>query len=297
MRSSSEWNATTTSRPPGLSTCSAAARPAASSASSSLTKMRSAWNVRVAGWIAPGRACTTRATISASARVVWIGASRRAATMARATARAWRSSPSVAMMVARSRSEAAATTSAALGPSRPMRMSSGPSCRKENPRSASSSCIEETPRSKTTPSTASWPRSARHRLQIGELVLHQNEPAAGRLHQVGAARDRALVAVDADDVASGRGEDCAAVAAGAEGGVDVDAALTDLEEFDRGAAEHGNVTSQSASDSRCAVAARHHSRAPCGPSAGTREPSCFFNARTFSVASASSARKRPGSQI
>ena len=37
----------------------------------------------------------------------------------------------------------------------PMRMSSGPSWRKENPRSASSSCIEETPRSKTTPSTAS----------------------------------------------------------------------------------------------------------------------------------------------
>ena len=32
--------------------------------------MRSAWKVRVAGWIAPGRACTTPATISASAPVV-----------------------------------------------------------------------------------------------------------------------------------------------------------------------------------------------------------------------------------
>ena len=42
MRSSSEWNATTTSRPAGLSTRSAAARPRASSPSSSLTKMRSA---------------------------------------------------------------------------------------------------------------------------------------------------------------------------------------------------------------------------------------------------------------
>ncbi len=37
------------------------------------------------------------------------------------------------------------------------------------------------------------------------------------------------------------------------------------------------MTGQSASDSRSpAVAARHHSRAPCGPSAATREPSCFL---------------------
>ena len=59
--------------------------PCASSASSSLTKMRSAWNVRVAGWIWFGLARTTRPTMSASARVVRIGASLRAATMARAT--------------------------------------------------------------------------------------------------------------------------------------------------------------------------------------------------------------------
>ena len=37
--------------------------------------MRSAWNVRVAGWIWPGRACTTRSTMSASALVLSIGAS------------------------------------------------------------------------------------------------------------------------------------------------------------------------------------------------------------------------------
>ena len=46
--------------------------------------------------VAWSRACTTPATISASARVVRIGASWRAATMARATAREWRSSPKVA---------------------------------------------------------------------------------------------------------------------------------------------------------------------------------------------------------
>src|SRR5262245_22316644 len=157
MRSSSEWKAITTSRPPGLSTDSAAASAAASSCSSSFTKTRSAWKVRVAGWMAPGRAWTTRPTISASARVVRMGASVRARTIARATARAWRSSPSIVMIAARSRSEARATTSAAVAAEPPMRMSSGPSRRKEKPRSPSSSCIEETPRSNTMPSTASRP--------------------------------------------------------------------------------------------------------------------------------------------
>src|ERR1051326_8266046 len=49
MRSSSEWNATTASRPPVLSTRSAATRPRSSSPSSSFTCMRNAWKVRVAG--------------------------------------------------------------------------------------------------------------------------------------------------------------------------------------------------------------------------------------------------------
>src|SRR5262249_27782115 len=139
--------------------------------------------------------------------------------------------------------------------------------------------------------------AARDRLQIGEFVLHQSERAGGGAHETGAACDRAWVAVDANDVAVRGREDIASVAAGTEGRVDVDAAGADGEEFDRGAAEHGNVTSQSASDSASAVAARHHSRAPGGPSAPTRAPSCFVSARTFSVAYASSARKRPGSQI
>ena len=106
-----------------------------------------------------------------------------------------------------------------------------------------------------------------------------------------------VIAIDANDLTICGHENCAAVAAGTEGAVDVDAAGAHIEEFNRAAAEHGNVTSQSASDSARAVAARHHSRAPCGPSAATREPSCRLSARTFSVASASSARKRAGSQI
>ena len=45
-------------------------------------------------------------------------------------------------------SGASAMTSAALGPARDMRISSGPSAMNEKPRSASSSCIEETPMSR-----------------------------------------------------------------------------------------------------------------------------------------------------
>src|SRR4051794_26351883 len=49
IRSSSEWKVTTTSRPELFRMRSAAASAPTSSASSSLTKIRSAWNVRVAG--------------------------------------------------------------------------------------------------------------------------------------------------------------------------------------------------------------------------------------------------------
>ncbi len=84
MRSSSEWNDTTTRRPPGFRMRSAAQSAPASSTSSSFTKMRSAWKVRVAGWIWPGRACTMRSTIADNCLVVTIGASLRARTIARA---------------------------------------------------------------------------------------------------------------------------------------------------------------------------------------------------------------------
>ena len=49
MRSSSEWKVTTTSRPPGPRSEAAPTSPRTSSPSSSLTAMRSAWKLRVAG--------------------------------------------------------------------------------------------------------------------------------------------------------------------------------------------------------------------------------------------------------
>src|SRR5262249_60675531 len=88
--------------------------------------------------------------------------------------------------------------------------------------------------------------AARDRLQIREFVLYQDEPAIGLAHEVGAARDRALGAVDADDVAVHRREDIASMAAGTKGRVDIDAAGADREEFDRAAPEPRAVTGQCA---------------------------------------------------
>ena len=93
MRSSSEWKVTTASRPPGLSTRSAACSARANSPSSSLTAMRSAWKTRVAGCRPPGSARTSPATRSASCAVVSMRPWRRFSMTARATARARRSSP------------------------------------------------------------------------------------------------------------------------------------------------------------------------------------------------------------
>ncbi len=92
-------------------------------------------------------------------------------------------------------------------------------------------------------------------------------------------------------------KDGARIAAGAEGGVDIDAAVMNVEKVERGAAEHGNVEGWSASDSRKAVAARRHSRAPSALRAADWDPSWALSARTLSVASASSFWNRPGSQI
>ena len=104
----------------------------------------------------------------------------------------------------------------------PMRMSSGASKRSEKPRAALSSCIDETPMSSTTPSTASTPRrratrrarrSAPPRAAAGRRTKRREPrrprwpPDRGR-----ARRPRAAI------------EKRARIAAGAERGVDIEAA-------------------------------------------------------------------------
>ena len=78
--------------------------------------------------------------------------------------------------------------------------------------------------------------------QIGKAVLDQRQPAVRLIHQIEPGRDRCAVAVDADHPCAGEIENGPAVAAGPEGGVDIDAAIAGLEHFDGFAAQHGNMT-------------------------------------------------------
>ena len=124
-------------------------------------------------------------------------------------------------------------------------MSSGPPSRNEKPRSAWSSCIEETPTSITTPSTASRPCAAADVGEIGKAILDQGQPAIRTINQIESTGNRRAVAIDADHPGSRHSQDRAAVAAGAEGGVDIDAAVARLQHLDRLAAEHGDMTRRS----------------------------------------------------
>src|SRR6201987_1528813 len=97
-----------------------------------------------------------------------------------------------------------------------MRMSSGPSARKENPRWGSSSCGEETPRSKSTPSIVATLASSR--------TCGSSENQARRKTNRGSRLGfRSGIAVDADESARGaqRIEHAAAVSAATESGIDV----------------------------------------------------------------------------
>ena len=78
--------------------------------------------------------------------------------------------------------------------------------------------------------------------QIGEAVLDQCQPAARLIDQIEPGRDRGPVAVDADHPCAGEIENGPAIAAGPEGGVEIDAAVAGLEHLDGFAAQHGNMT-------------------------------------------------------
>ena len=67
MRSSFEWNAITTNRPPTASRSRQACSPCRSAPISSLTAIRIAWNVRVAAWMRPRRAGGGKARTTRSA--------------------------------------------------------------------------------------------------------------------------------------------------------------------------------------------------------------------------------------
>ena len=118
------------SRPPGASTSQATGSPRSSWPSSSFTAIRSAWNVRFAGW-PPANAAgagIAETTVSTSCCVVRSGSSARRRTIARAMRLAKRSSPYSRSVRASRRSSQPLTRSAAVtSESGSMRMSSGAS--------------------------------------------------------------------------------------------------------------------------------------------------------------------------
>ena len=159
IRSSSEWNEMIANRPPLTSGKIAAGMKRSSPLSSSLTAIRSAWNVRVAGWMRqrPGM-LSARTTTSASCLVVEMGTRSRIRAIARAILRAPRSSPNSKIRSASSGSESWFTRSAAVTPLLwSIRISSGASDEKLNPRSIRPSCSDDTPRSASTPRTSVTP--------------------------------------------------------------------------------------------------------------------------------------------
>ena len=95
IRSSREWKEMTENRPPSFKLSIPEAMPRARLVNSSLTAIRSAWKVLVAGWILPCLMCAgmAAATIEASSSVVTIGPAFLLSAMARAMRPACNSSP------------------------------------------------------------------------------------------------------------------------------------------------------------------------------------------------------------
>src|SRR5947209_2434977 len=113
-------------------------------------------------------------------------------------------------------------------------------------------------------------------VEIGKAIFDQRQPACSLIDKCETCGDCVAVAIDPDDACAIDLKKGACMSASAERTVDVDAAVARLQQVKDLTGEHGNMTSQSASD--VSVAARHHSRAFCASCAATREPSCFFNA-------------------
>ena len=78
--------------------------------------------------------------------------------------------------------------------------------------------------------------------EIGKAILDQGQPTIRTINQIESTGNRRPVAIDADDAGSRHSQDRAAVAAGAKGGVDIDAAIARLQQLDRLAPEHGDMT-------------------------------------------------------
>ena len=126
-------------RAPTVSRSGNAVRRRSSCSSSPLTAIRSAWNVRVAGWIFDLRCSAigiAEATTVARSVVVVIVFAATASLIRRAIFLEWRSSPSSKITSASESGSSSSISSSAVWPRvGSIRMSSGPGFMNENPRS------------------------------------------------------------------------------------------------------------------------------------------------------------------
>ena len=79
------------------------------------------------------------------------------------------------------------------------------------------------------------------RFQIGEALFVEFETAGRGIHQSGALRDGAGVAIDADHAGARHLQNGARIAAGAEGRIDIDTAVPDIEPSRGASGEHGDM--------------------------------------------------------
>ena len=183
IRSSSEWNVMTASRPPG-------AEPPRRVRRGTRRARRARGSPRCGSpgtSASPGRSASSplrgiaRRTMSASCPVVSIGARcARRDDRPRDAARV----PLLAELVDHVGQRLLVGAGDRLGGRRPadvsMRMSSGSSRRKLKPRPGASSCIDDTPRSASTPSTPSIAARVEHLRQRAVVAVHQLDPIAER---------------------------------------------------------------------------------------------------------------------
>ena len=105
-------------------------------------------------------------------------------------------------------------------------------------------------------------RRAGDQAQIGKPVFDEIETPAGFCYEPRALRDRALIAVNADDPRAGRLQNRARVAAAAKRRVHINTAVVHREPLDRAADKHGNMPGHAFNDSP--AVAHHHYSPPRG---------------------------------
>ena len=143
----------------------------------------------------------------------------------------------------------------------------------------------------------------RRLVESSKSLLYKAKPPPRFGDEPGSAGNCGRVAIERENLGIGPGEQSLRIAAGAESGVEIKAALARSERGHDFVTKHGNVPGRSASGEISLIAAtRCHSRAPCGRGGGESGAtslalSCFLKSCSRLLASARCTRKRPGSQI